>query len=276
VKDKATGLQRNAMAAAFWAMLPGPKMIWEFGELGFDYSINTCGNGAVNAGCRTDSKPPGWPYLADTSRKKLHDVYAAMLKLRVAYPGLAAPANTISSMIGAFKSLQIAGDSLSVAVIGNFDVVASAGNISFTNAGTWFNYFTGEPFTATGSAQSFTLSAGEYRVYINKNITGTVPTAVGEVNYSQNPFGIKVYPNPIAGNSYAIEYQLPEYGKTAVEVVSIRGQRLALADLGAQASGKHTILPGQLPLRLSSLAGGYYILKIVSNGKSSQAGFLVK
>ena len=38
VKDIATGLQRNAAAAAFWAMAPGPRMLTEFGELGYDYS----------------------------------------------------------------------------------------------------------------------------------------------------------------------------------------------------------------------------------------------
>src|SRR5664279_5946001 len=78
VKDLATGLQRNAAAAAFWAMAPGPRMLTEFGELGYDYSINWCTNGTVDAsgGCRLTPKPIRWDYLQDSSRKKLHDVYA--------------------------------------------------------------------------------------------------------------------------------------------------------------------------------------------------------
>src|ERR1700712_5415007 len=36
VKDTATGLKRNAMATDFWSMMPGPKMMWQFGELGYD------------------------------------------------------------------------------------------------------------------------------------------------------------------------------------------------------------------------------------------------
>ncbi len=43
------------MAAAFWAMTPAPKMMWQFGELGYDYSINTCENGTINK--RLQNKP---------------------------------------------------------------------------------------------------------------------------------------------------------------------------------------------------------------------------
>src|SRR5439155_3221769 len=45
IKDLATGLKRNEMTAAFLLAMPGPKLIWQFGELGYDLSINTCDNG---------------------------------------------------------------------------------------------------------------------------------------------------------------------------------------------------------------------------------------
>ena len=48
--------------AAFLLTIPGPKMIWQFGELGYDYSINTCTNGTVNNNCRLDEKPIRWDY----------------------------------------------------------------------------------------------------------------------------------------------------------------------------------------------------------------------
>src|SRR5580658_3168235 len=90
VRDTATGLARDGMSTAFWALAPGPKMLTEFGELGFDYSINWCSNGTVDpsGSCRLTPKPIRWDYLQDTARKKLHDVYAALLSLRSNYPGL--------------------------------------------------------------------------------------------------------------------------------------------------------------------------------------------
>lgn len=39
IPKEATALKRMQQAAAFFFTIPGPKMIWQFGELGFDYSI---------------------------------------------------------------------------------------------------------------------------------------------------------------------------------------------------------------------------------------------
>jgi hypothetical protein len=276
IKSLATGLQRNAMATAFWALAPGPKMLTEFGELGFDYSINWCTNGSVDAtgGCRLVPKPIRWDYLQDTSRKKLHDVYATLLQLRASYPGLAT-GQTTYSLTGAFKSIQVGTDSLSVTVIGNFDVVASTGSVTFPTAGTWFNLLTGEPFTATASAQSFTLAPGEYRVYVNKNLTNTVTTAVGNVNNPQNAFGIRIYPNPVVNSSSTISYQLTNAGQISIAVLNLVGQVLGTADLGIQPAGQHSLSFAQLPLNVSSLADGYYVLNMISKQQHSQVGFLV-
>jgi len=82
IKDPATGYKRNEMAAAFFFMMPGPKMIWQFGELGYDYSINYCQDGSINNNCRTDAKPIKWDYLQIAGRAHLRSVYAALLKLR--------------------------------------------------------------------------------------------------------------------------------------------------------------------------------------------------
>ena len=82
IKDTATGLKRVAMTAAFWSMIPGPKMMWEFEELGYGYSINTCTNGTVNNNCRLDSKPIHWDYYNNANRRALYDVYSKLLNLK--------------------------------------------------------------------------------------------------------------------------------------------------------------------------------------------------
>lgn len=275
VKTVATGLQRNGMAAAFWAMLPGPKMLWEFGELGFDYSINRCEDGTVNDNCRTAPKPPGWGWLSDSSRLKLRNVYAMMLKLRTLYPQLALPSSFNASLMGAVKTLTAVTDSISVAMIGNFDVISANTSLTFPSTGTWYNYFTGEPYSAGSGPQSFSLAPGDFRVFVNKNLSGNVATATGDVSYSRNPFGIRVYPNPVGNNNAVVEYELPEYGKTYISVLNLVGQNLATVELGAQPAGKYSLTLDRLHLNVSSLAGGYYVLRIVSKRQSSQAPFLV-
>jgi 1,4-alpha-glucan branching enzyme len=279
VKDTATGLKRDAMTTAFWAMAPGPKMLTEFGELGFDYSINWCTNGTVDASgsCRLTPKPIRWDYLKNPARLALHDVYTAMLKLRNLYPGLANPAASglVYSLNGAVKTLQVSTDSLSVAVIGNFDVAPNSGSITFPTSGTWYNYFTGEPFTTTGSSQSFNLAAGEYRVYVSKNLTNTVTTPVLNINNDPNALHIAVYPNPVTGGNGTISYQLPGYGKASLAVMNFQGQVLATAELGDQAAGPHSLPMSQLPMRVSSLATGYYVLKLIFKQQTAQTGMLI-
>ena len=63
-KELATALDRIEAISALYYTLPGPKMLWQFGELGYEFSINTCQNGSVSENCRLDLKPIRWDYLA--------------------------------------------------------------------------------------------------------------------------------------------------------------------------------------------------------------------
>jgi hypothetical protein len=63
ITDLNTALKRQELIHTLLIPLPGPKMIWQFGELGYDYSINTCSDGVtISENCRTDSKPIRWDY----------------------------------------------------------------------------------------------------------------------------------------------------------------------------------------------------------------------
>ena len=73
------GMRRLSSNAAFMILVPGPKMIWQFGEMGYDISG---GNGDV------DMKAPHWEYLDNTYRKGLHDCYAELLHFRTDNPDL--------------------------------------------------------------------------------------------------------------------------------------------------------------------------------------------
>ena len=180
VKNIPTGLQRNAMAAAFWAVQPAPKMVWQFGELGYDYSINTCEDGVtISNDCRTSPKPVRWDYLTDPNRAALRNVYSRLFALRnyAAYlPAFTAPKDSISYSLGAaFKWEKINSTPLDIAVIGNFDVVTQGGSITFSHTGTWYDYLAGTTFTVTNTTQQYTLQPGEYHVFIDQNASAVLP-----------------------------------------------------------------------------------------------------
>jgi hypothetical protein len=259
IKDTATGLARCAAAVPFWAMTPGPKMLTEFGELGFDYSINWCTNGSVDpsGSCRLTPKPIRWDYLADTSRKKLHDVYAAMMQLRGKYTDLA-DATCTYNLANAFKILQLNAPDLSVVVIGNFDVSSGTQSVTFPTQATWYEYFTGSTIAATGSPQSITLQPGEYRVYLSQNLSLTTP--VTSVSLRDDSLQVKVQPNPAASDA-RIQFSIPDAGNATLSVFSMTGQQLGALSLGyasphtdqvplASVTGNIVLAPGVYWVRL--------------------------
>ncbi len=172
VKNLNTALKRCEMATAFWAVTPAPKMLWQFGELGYDYSINTCEDLTINNNCRLSPKPIRWDYQNNLNRKALQTVYSKLFRMRNVPKYLPTfVTNNISyDLSGAFKWMKITSDSLKIVVIGNFDVNAVTGSVTFQRAGTWYNYLQGGLKTATGAAESFTLQPGEYYVYVDKDV----------------------------------------------------------------------------------------------------------
>ncbi|MDO5396089.1 MAG: alpha-amylase family glycosyl hydrolase [Bacteroidales bacterium] len=80
--DLAVRMKRLGQVAVQMLMTPGPKMIWQFGELGADQTTkNATGND-------TDPKTVIWNYLDNADRKALHDTYEALCNLRKDNPEL--------------------------------------------------------------------------------------------------------------------------------------------------------------------------------------------
>lgn len=190
VKNIPTGLARNGMAAAFWSTQPGPKMLWQFGELGYDLSINRCTDGTVNSNCRLDPKPPHWEYYNDANRKALYDVYADLIHLKL-YPDYATTfisGTTAYNLSDTIKWQSISGSNLQVMVFGNFGVKAKTSVVTFPSTGKWYSYLTDGTITIGSTSYTVTLQPGEYYVYTNKDVKGTV-LAVEWLNFSAQKNG---------------------------------------------------------------------------------------
>ena len=272
IKDTNTALRRAELDAAFFLTIPGPKMIWQFGELGYDYSINYCVNGTINNNCRLDPKPIRWDYLQQVRRKRLYDIYSSLLKLRV-HPQYkdAFTSNRIErSLGGAVKWIKVTTDTSNLLVVGNFDVVQQTAAITFQSAGTWYDYLEGSTISTTGGAQNITLQPGEYHVYLNRNITNAVTTPVSNLPNPQNGLYARIYPNPVYKNAI-IEITIPESGFVEVELLSSTGQRIMNIHNGFLIKGDHKLFftgkskkpsPGSYNIRL--IAGNKTrIIKVV-------------
>ncbi|MCC8411095.1 alpha-amylase [Mucilaginibacter sp. UR6-1] len=150
------GLKRGAMTAAFLMAAPGPKMVWQFGELGYDISIDQNG--------RTGNKPILWNYQSVPERKALYNAYAKYIKMKLKNPVFGTNTATYT-LTGAVKNMALSSSGVDVQVVGNYDVTAQTANIQFTKTGTWYDYVTGSTLNVTGTTMSLTLQPGEYHIY---------------------------------------------------------------------------------------------------------------
>ncbi len=158
-------MKQLATNAAFCFTVPGPKMIWQFGEFGYDVDIEYNG--------RTGKKPLHWEYLYADYRKDLHAAYSHLLALRDSYPTLFAQS--------AFKSWNVTEtdwaegrditfesiDGKKLVVIGNFTNAAITRTVTFPATGTWCNYLNiEEEINVTSPTHQVAIPANEFRLFV--------------------------------------------------------------------------------------------------------------
>lgn len=161
VRELTTALKREEMAAAFLLAAPGPKMIWQFGELGYDYSIDYNG--------RTGDKPIRWDYFTDSKRKALYDAYAKFIKLKKNNTIFSTPTYTYSTT-GVIKYIKLANGSNTVVVVGNFDVTNQTANIDFGSTGVWKDAINGSTINLSATNYNVNLAPGEYHIYSKQTL----------------------------------------------------------------------------------------------------------
>ena len=159
IKDLATGLKRDEMGAAFMFASPGPKMVWQFGERGYD--IN---NDDASPGGRLGDKPPHWEYMADANRHHLYATYAKLIKWKI-NNAVFTTTNFHYGLNSTVKYIQLLGTDNNVEVVGNFGVTSQTTNVPFPAVGTYIDNITGATFDVTALPMSMTLAPGEYHVY---------------------------------------------------------------------------------------------------------------
>lgn len=264
-RNLSTALDRMKLAASFFLMTPGPKMIWQFGELGYDYSINTCTNGTVNSNCRLDNKPIPWPYTADPNRNALRDWYKKLLTLRKSIAWQNASLRVSYGLAGAVKWLGYnANDDLNVMVIGNFDVQPVTSTIGFPITGTWIDLKDKSILNVPQNNINLTLLPGEYHVYLDR------PFDQISTTYTNNPItelDATIAPNP-ADEFASIQLRVPTATHFNITIHNLNGQLVHAKSNYSLTAGGHRI---RLP---SELQPGIYFIKLHTRDSSRTLKFI--
>ena len=205
VKNLSTALYRMQAAALMFYTIPGPKMLWQFGELGFDLSINRCENGTISDGCRLSNKPPKWDYKQEGSRLALFNQTADLIRLKNWYNVFQDGQLTMGSD-GLIKHAVIRNKNytstpadssrMSAVIAANFDLTAQTFEVNYPHTGTWYDYYSGESFEVTGAKRIVTLEPGAYMLSTNVRVRKQVITSAGVKPLKEKTL---FYPNPSNG-----------------------------------------------------------------------------
>lgn len=253
IRTKDIALRRAGMASVFLFSIPGPKMIWQFGELGYDISIDQNG--------RTGKKPVLWDYFQDTERvNNVYKIYKAMLGLRKEHPVFSS--GDISMAVnGATKRINLTDNNLNVTVLGNFDVVSAFVNPNFQKSGIWYEFFTGTTLNVTAPTQQLVLQPGEYRLYTDRYITPLVnPGTSTNEKVKEKETKISIYPNPVKTSLFI---NCGENGGE-VEILNSKGQKIA------KESSKESLMF----FSTANFAPGVYFVKVTTKGTVLSTKFI--
>lgn len=266
VKDGNVALLRMSAQGAVFFMVPGPKMIWHFGELGWDLSIFTCNNGTVNPSggtdgdCKLDTKPqPQWAnnWLGTAQREKIYYDWKRMIQLKkdeAVFEGsyTLASANTLTPKVYISDAAVPPTGLNSVVVLSNFNVTAQTITPDFPFTGTWYNLMDNTPLEVTNTAAPINLQPGEFRIYGNQTVVlGTDDNVMAQV---------ALYPNPTS-HIFALNVATAK-----VEVYALTGQ-LVKTFGSNEVFGTYDV---------SNLNTGMYIVKVTDQDNRQSALKLIR
>ncbi len=186
VRDTSIAIERTKLAAAFMYTLPGAKLMWMFGELGYDVDINFNG--------RVGNKPLPWGegglgYYEDPERQKLLKVIAAINKLVNENPDVFEDGGFDWTPSGQLRQINFTSGGMNVTVLGNFGLSSGSFSPGFIHTGTWYDYFGGgAPLEVNSLEQSVDLVPGEFHIYTDQPVDYP---EVGLVNFFETALNVE-------------------------------------------------------------------------------------
>ncbi len=185
---------RLSQLAVQMLLTPGPKMIWQFGELGADQTTKNS-DGSNN----TDPKKVVWNYLNANDKTPIYETYKALCNLRLSNPKLFTEGNYTQSGLSAqnFNTGRIIrlnyGDQEVIALInpaysGSKTIGYQVQTISESNYQVICSSTNYDPvLKKSGTSISCTLPANSFVVFASKSVLGVNDITI------DNDSAVKVY-----------------------------------------------------------------------------------
>ena len=268
VRDLNTALSRMSAVGAVSLLIPGPKMIWHFADLGWDSSIFICSNGTLNTAsdatpgdCKLDNKPqPQWAnnWLGNTNRNIIYNNYAKMIDLKKNNPVFSKDFNinsgtTLEPKIYIYDNAASITTLKNVVILSNFNVNTINEVPNFPYTGIWYNLMDNTTLNVSNTTDPIAIEAGGFRVY------GNQPATLANENFDALRF-INLSPNP------AVDYFTINTPLSKVLIYSITGQLV---------KSFNDKLQNEV-YQISDLNIGIYLVKAIDSNNNEKTMKLIK
>jgi len=245
-------LTRMQAAATIFLLQPGPKLIWQFGELGYDISIDDP--------CRTCNKPVLWNYFEEPRRRQLYDVYSALIHLRNTYPTFQT-LDVDYALGGAFKRLRHNHTDMNAITLTNFNVQEQSGIPAFHHTGWWYEYFSGDSILVSDVNASLLLPPGGYVVYtdVQLEMPDILETDLSLSEQDNDGFGVSIYPNPVE-HEINVQIKSSKNQLIKLKIIDSKGRVESKQERFVNKGINDMLIP------VLSIGNGIYYLEIVFSG----------
>ena len=274
VKDLNTALERQKAYGAVFLTVPGPKMIWQFAELGFDKSIFTCENGVVNSpddslpgDCKLDPKQSAFGLSYDTSaaRNSVKETWAKILELRLANDVFNTKTFVVESgnlMPRIFVYNNTTSSALkNVVILANFTLTSQNIVPNFPYTGNWVNLMDNTSFPVGSMTAPITIEPGGFRIFGNASALAT-----DEISGNKNTVSLVLTENPVANGAAKLRYENAKNGQ--IYIYDMTG-KLVKEVRASKASGDESV-------NINGLKSGVYFIQLKSDSGVAATKMIVK
>ncbi len=263
-------LTRMSAIGAISILVPGPKMIWHFADLGMNSSIYTCTDNSINTesdaitgDCKLATKPqPQWTnnWLGVSQRSAVYNNWAKFIQLKkdnAVFNGSYAISPNGNNLL---QRVYVYDNSLPTTQLKNVVILANFGtstlNITpdFPYTGTWYNLMDNTSTSVTSTTAAISLGAGQFRIY------GNQPATLSNDEFTLDN-SMSLSPNPTT-SYFTINANIEK-----VEIFSITGQLVKSFNGGQQEDYQYNI---------QDLNKGIYLVKVFDAQNKSKTMKLIK
>ncbi|WP_333600506.1 alpha-amylase family glycosyl hydrolase [Flavobacterium sp.] len=260
-------LYRMSAVGAISILVPGPKMIWHFADLGMNTSIYACTDGTVNTesdtttgDCKLATKQqPQWTgnWLGVAQRSAIYNNWAKMIDLKknnAVFNGdyaISPNTNNIRQRVYIYDA-SLSGLK-NVVILANFSVASQNITADFPYPGTWYNLMDNTSMSVTNQAMTITIEPGGFRIYGNDLALGTEDFNALEA--------VVLAPNPTS------DYFTINANTNRVQIYSVTGQLVKSFNSGQLEDYQYNV---------TDLSKGIYLVKATDGNNHSKTMKLIK